>query len=204
MLLQKIDSLPLLRAGSLNKQRLHPLANVSKKKHNSSCSNYTSDNKSRSGSFYTNELLWKARKRSNTEWLRRSSGIRMREKISICWREVGPKRRKFSINLLKCGAKIDPGKSAFSECKNRLMIAETLRLQLKNIVFTGQFGNKTDKNAMVRNYFEMMCSLVSLPLDSSDICIHGLETLGDIFALCRNCRSALIYYYHAVTALRHA
>jgi len=104
--------------------------------------------------------------------------------------------------LLKCGVKLNPNKSAFHDYKNKFIVAETSRLQLKTIALTGQFENKIDRRLMVKRFFEMMCNLMEVSLnnrlDNTDICIYGIETLGDVFTLYKNHRSALIYYLHGV------
>jgi len=80
MLLQKTDSLPLLRAGKLFKGHLLSVSNLHKRHKNSYA---TIKNKPRSNSFIANELAWKGRKHSNTELFRRFSGMKIHIKISI-------------------------------------------------------------------------------------------------------------------------
>lgn len=109
---------------------------------------------------------------------------------------VGPARRKFSINLLKCGIRVSNSKPSFNEYKEIYMMGETARMHLRIGASAGEF--ESNRTYFLNQLFEMVNNFLRLPFNNPEICITGLETLGDLFSIVRDYRSALVYYFHGV------
>jgi len=100
------------------------------------------------------------------------------------------------MDLSRCGTKTKNINSSFAEYNEYYMLGEKKKLQLRITAQEGGFEH--DQNNFLHQYFGMICNFLKLSFIIDHIYLLAIETLGDLFAIIKNYKSALIYYMHAV------